>query len=322
MSLVLGLDSGGTKTLAALADESGQVVSLLGRGSLDPSAGDGWKSALAGLLEDMPELPSVRSAVFGLPFHGEIDAVSVEQIRVVRELMPIEPVVDNDVRIAFDGAFAGEAGALILAGTGSMAWASLAGPGDPHVRVGGWGDAFGDEGSAFWIGREALAATSRELDGRSPKTDFSQAVLSRLGVPASGLLAWCYGMARRRGAFASLAMLVSERADSGDATACAILDRAAQDLADALVAAWRQAAGDRPLRWTYAGGATASPFLMRCLRQRVGCEPVRRRLPPIGGALLRAAIDAGWAVGPAWLERLDRSLTTFPTPTEIDNQEA
>ncbi|MCB8836355.1 N-acetylglucosamine kinase [Aurantimonas sp. VKM B-3413] len=322
MSLILGLDSGGTKTLAALADESGRVVSLIGRASLDPSAGDGWKSALAGLLKDLPELPSVRSAVFGLPFHGEIEAVSAEQIRVVRELMPIEPVVDNDVRIAFDGAFAGEAGALILAGTGSMAWASLAGPDDPHVRVGGWGDAFGDEGSAFWIGREALAATSRELDGRSPKTGFSQAVLSRLGVPPSGLLAWCYGTTSRRGAFASLAALVSELADSGDATARAILDRAAMDLTDTLIAAWRQAAGERPLRWSYAGGVTASPYLMQSLRERVGCEPVHRRLPPIGGALYRAAIDAGWAVGPAWLERLERSLSEFPTTTETDNQEA
>ena len=280
---------------------------------------------LAGLLKDLPELPSVRSAVFGLPFHGEIEAISAEQIRVARDLMPIEPVVDNDVRIAFDGAFAGEAGALILAGTGSMAWASLAGPDDPHVRVGGWGDAFGDEGSAFWIGREALAATSRELDGRSPETGFSQAVLSRLGVSPSGLLAWCYGTASRaRSVRGALAALVSELADSGDATARAILDRAAQDLADALVAAWRQAAGERPLRWSYAGGVTASPYLMRSLRERVGCEPVRRRLPPIGGALLRAAIDAGWAVGPAWLERLDRSLSEFPTTTttEIDNQEA
>ncbi|NDW06443.1 N-acetylglucosamine kinase [Jiella pacifica] len=322
MSLVLGLDSGGTKTLAALADESGRVVSLIGRASLDPSAGDGWKSTLAKLLKDIPELPSVRSAVFGLPFHGEIDAISAEQIRVARDLMPIDPVVDNDVRIAFDGAFAGEAGALILAGTGSMAWASLAGPGDPHVRVGGWGDAFGDEGSAYWIGREALAATSRELDGRSPTTGFSQAVLCRLGVTPSGLLAWCYGMASRRGAFASLAVLVSELADVGDTTARTILDEAATDLADALIAAWRQAAGERPLRWSCAGGATASSFLMQCLRQRVGCEPARRRLPPIGGALLRAAVDAGWAVGPAFLKRLDRSLSEFPTSTEIDNQEA
>ncbi|MEX6507560.1 N-acetylglucosamine kinase [Jiella sp. M17.18] len=322
MSLVLGVDSGGTKTLAALADESGKVVWLGRSPSLDPSGEAPWPSILQALLAGIPKLAEVAAAAFGLPFNGEVAAYTAEQERVVGQMMPALRVVDNDVRIAFDGAFAGKSGALILAGTGSMAWSSLNGPGDPHVRVGGWGDVFGDEGSAFWIGREALAAVSRELDGRAPNSGFSGAILRELAIDPSELIAWCYGRENRRSAVAGIAPTVSKLADEDDPTAAAILRSAAAELADTLLAAWRRAAGDRPLRWTYAGGVTASGFLMQRLQERVGRAPVAPRLPPVGGALYRAALKAGWRVTPAWLERLDASLRELSISTASPTLEA
>lgn len=242
-------------------------------------------------------------------------------MRVARDLLPIEPVVDNDVRIAFDGAFAGDSGALILAGTGSMAWASLNRPDDPHVRVGGWGNAFGDEGSAFWIGRESLNRLSRELDGRSVRSRFSAVFLQRLRLDPSELMAWCYSLEHRRWEFAQLATVTSELADAGDPTAQQILDRAGGELAETLLMAWRQAAGDRPLRWSYAGGVTASSAVMKRIRERVGCEPVTRRLPPIGGALFRAAVQARWDVTATWLEHVNASLHEFPAFVEHNYHE-
>ncbi|WP_157944513.1 N-acetylglucosamine kinase [Mangrovicella endophytica] len=322
MTLLLGVDSGGTKTLAALASRDGEVVQLIEAPSLDPSGGADWQLALRDLLGGLAELPQVSAAAFGLPFHGEIDAYSAEQLRVARSLMPIEPVVDNDVRIAFDGAFAGGAGALILAGTGSMAWASLAGPSDPHIRVGGWGDVFGDEGSAFWVGRETLSAISRELDGRSQQTAFSDAVLQRLGLRANELIAWCYGREQRRRDIAWLAIIVSQLADDGLEAARRLLQRAGDELADTLLTAWRRAAGDAPLRWSFAGGLTDSAIVMQRIEERAGCEPLPRRLPPVGGALCRAAIQAGWDVSPQWVERVNASLRRFPALTPMTQQEA
>ncbi|HET7413078.1 MAG TPA: BadF/BadG/BcrA/BcrD ATPase family protein [Pararhizobium sp.] len=322
MSLVLGVDSGGTKTLAALADRSGCVVSLIRCPSLDPSANDRWQASLAELVGRMPQLAAVSAAALGLPFHGEIDAYSTEQVRVARALLPVEPVVDNDVRIAFDGAFAGESGALILSGTGSMAWASLNGANDPQIRVGGWGDAFGDEGSAFWVGRESLACISRELDGRSSETSFSAEFLRRLDLRPTELMAWCYALQNRRREFAGLATVTAELAETGDPTARRIMHKAADALAETLLVAWRLAAGDRPLRWSFAGGMTTSSVVMQRIRERVGCEPTARRLPPIGGALYRAAVHARWEVTPAWLECVNASLHEFPAYVEQRNQEA
>lgn len=308
MDLVLGLDSGGTKTILAFANRSGKVmVSRRGPG-LDPSAGTGWATELENLLVMCPQNPA--AAVFGLPFHDEVQRYSDEQTTVARALIPGNTLVQNDVRIAFDGALAGKAGVLVLAGTGSMAWASLNAPSNPHVRVGGWGDAFGDEGSAYWIGREALGIVSRHLDGRISARAFGDGVLSALGVAPEDLIGWCYQLENRRVEFARLAVTVSALAEDGNPDARAILHAAADHLAAHIAAAWHQTKAERPLLWSYAGGVLSSAIVRQRIAATLGSDPVPPRLPPVGGALLRAALNAGWAIDDAWIDSLSASLNT------------
>ena len=313
MSLILGLDSGGTKTVLAFADRSGQVVSLRRGPGLDPSADRNWSRSLEALLKrgDQSPIQKVDAAVLGLPFHDEVQRYSDEQTAVASALIPGNTLVQNDVRIAFDGALAGKPGVLALAGTGSMAWASLNGPNDPHIRVGGWGDAFGDEGSAYWIGREALGVASRHLDGRVSAPEFCDGILSALGLRADELIGWCYALENRRMGFAKLALATSALAEAGNADAGAILHTAADHLTQHITAAWRQTKAEIPLRWSYAGGVFASAVVLQSVSQQVGCDPVPPRLPPVGGSLLRAAVNAGWRVDEAWITALAQSLTNL-----------
>jgi glucosamine kinase len=306
MSLILGLDSGGTKTILAIADRDGQVASLRRGPGLDPSNGSDWVIALKSLVAS--DAQGLDASVLGLPFHDEVKQYSDEQTSVARALIPGNTLVQNDVRIAFDGALAGKPGVLALAGTGSMIWASLNGPSDLHIRVGGWGDAFGDEGSAYCIGREALALVSRHLDGRASAPEFCKGMLSALALDPGELIGWCYALENRRMAFAELARTVSSLAEAGNADARVILHAAADHLAAHIKAAWRQTGSAEPLRWTYAGGVLSSAIVRDRIAAQVGLEPVAPRLPPVGGALLRAAENAGWAVDEAWLDRLSASL--------------
>jgi N-acetylglucosamine kinase len=309
MSLVLGVDSGGTKTVFALADRDGDVKLLrLGPG-LDPSAGADWEGGLESLLEQ--DAQGVEAAVLGLPFHDEVERYSQAQSSVAARLIPGNTLVQNDVRIAFDGALAGQPGVLVLAGTGSMAWASLNGPSDPHFRVGGWGDAFGDEGSAFWIGLQALSVVSRHLDRRNGAPEFSAGILAALNLLPGELIGWCYQLDNRRMAFAAIARTVSRLAEAGNADAKAILDAAADHLAAHITSAWAQTEAKMPLCWSYAGGVFASAIVKHRIVERVRVEPVAPCLPPIGGALLRAAANAGWAVDDGWINRLSGSLDTM-----------
>ena len=61
------------------------------------------------------------------------------------------------------GSLAGEDGINVISGTGSMTYGERHGTGH---RVGGWGELFGDEGSAYWIAAQGLNAFSRMSDGR------------------------------------------------------------------------------------------------------------------------------------------------------------
>lgn len=300
---ILGLDSGGTKTLAALADRSGTVVDLTFGAGLDPTADPAWPERLAAIVTP---LGPVDAAVLGLPFHGEMAALSARQTQVAQDLLGAAAVVLNDVAVAFEGAFGGSDGVLILAGTGSMAWAQ--GP-NGTTRCGGWGAAFGDEGSAYWIGREALALVSMDLDGRQPAAAFGHALLKALGIGPDDLIGWAYGQTNPRERVASVARHVAALAAT-DPDAKALMRRAAAHLTALGQAAARSCGAVAPLRWSYAGGVFSDPVLRQTVAAQIGSEPVRPGLPPVGGALLLAARTAGWTVDAKFTQRLNASLTS------------
>ena len=313
MDHVLGLDGGGTKTLSALADQTGRVVEIVHGPSLDPTAAGDWPDLLSRqLTRTLDGFGAPAAAVLGLPFHDEIRHFTAMQEEVAAGLLPNSRVaVENDVRIAFDGAFASGGGILLLAGTGSMAWASLNGPEDRHYRIGGCGDVFGDEGSAFWIGRESLTIASQALDGRLPEAKpFAQALLRRLSIPAEGLIDWVYSIDNPRTAIADIARLTAAIAESGCATAKAIIDRACDHLARHVAAAEQCLAypDGRRADWSYAGGVFGNAAILDGVRRRIGTMPVDPVLPPIGGALLHAARLAGWPVDAGFIGRLKVSL--------------
>ena len=308
IGLVLGLDGGGSKTFAATADPSGRIVAAVAGAGIDPTTGPDWEEGLAALIAP---LGPVDAAVLGLPFHGEIPAISARQVAVAKALAGPQARVLNDVAVAFSGALAGQDGVLILAGTGSMAWAR--GP-QGEVRCGGWGNAFGDEGSAFWIGREALALVSQHLDGRQNAPAFATGLLARLHLDAAGLIGWVYDQPLQRARIASVAVHVSGLAAAGEGHAQTLLDRAAGHLADLGLAAGKAGGAALPLCWSYAGGVFQNEYLRDRVASRLAGPPIPPRLPPLGGGLLLAARAAGWPIDSAFLSRLATSLRQSTLP--------
>lgn len=314
MTLILGLDGGGTGSRMALADAGGNVLSLVSGPGLDPSADPDWPGRLAHLTDGVG--PTLAGAVLGLPFHGELQAESLAQSQAATRLCGPMARVVNDVAVAAVGALAGQNGVVILSGTGSMAWAIH---GQVSARAGGFGPAFGDEGSAFDIGRQALQRTSWHLDGRMPAPALAQAILARLGCGAQGLIEWAHGPKGSRAAIAALARDVDTLAQSGDSTADAILADAARHLASQARAAARLADLPAAFDWTHAGGTFASTGLLHHLAQALARPPLPPRLPPIGGALLMAALDAGLPVTDRFLDTLARSLSQAAALQEHPN---
>lgn len=289
----MGLDGGGSKTALAYLHVSGALAGPFVGPGVNPFDQPAWEARLAELLAAHPAPGPLAHATLGLPGYGEAPEVSGQQRAACAALLPAPHSVMNDVEAAFRGAFGDAPGALLLAGTGSMVWAS---DGAQTVRSGGWGDAFGDEGSAYWIGRQALSLASRALDGRWPDAAFAPALLSPvLGTAPdqARVLAWTYGLPHLRSGVAALARGVDRLAEEGQPTAQGLLRDAAELLADHVRAArGRLAAPELP--WSGAGSVLGSRTLGGHLRVLLG-DPVPARLPPLGGALAHAAREAGWS---------------------------
>jgi N-acetylglucosamine kinase-like BadF-type ATPase len=314
--LVLGLDGGGSKTLVALADTTGAIVGAARGPGINPMDNPNWRRELGAVLATVgADRAAVTAAAFGLPAYGEVAAVARTQEAAVAELLGGGKAdILNDVDLAQYGAFAGEPGILILSGSGSMAWARE-GQGRCY-RVGGWGEAIGDEGSAFWIGMRAIALVSQDIDGRARARGLTSALFAHLGLdpatPMDSLTGWVAGLAHRRSGVAALAELVAAQAAAGDADAMAILEAAAAELARHVTAIAAQVPGGATLPWSYAGGTFRSLLLLDAVARRIGRPPLPPRLPPIGGALLRAARRAGWAPNAGWIDRLAAAIADHP----------
>lgn len=299
--LALGVDGGGTKTEAWLArfEHTGATV-VLGRGragSSNPRA-VGMETALANLgaaidaaWADAKLDPAVvDGAVLAMSGAGQV-AVQ-EQIAawatergVARQLWfkhDAEPVLAEGTPDGW--------GIALIVGTGSAA----IGCGPDHQRrvVGGWGYHYGDEGSAYWIGRRALESISRAADGRIPATGLTPAILDRLKVddPRAALGA-LEKLGNVRGAIASLADAVESVARNGDVTAARIVDQAAEELATMVAALAEQLSLGQEFPLALAGGVICGSELLRnrlqaALNARsLAPNPIKLVPHPVAGCL-------------------------------------
>ncbi|MFC4455442.1 N-acetylglucosamine kinase [Deinococcus sonorensis] len=314
---VLGVDGGGSHTRAALAAPDGHVQGPWTVGGSNPNDQPRWAEHLTELLRPLLEAtPDLQAATLGLAGYGELapGRAATEQLLagLLPEALPRELL--NDVQIAHFGALGGGPGVLLLAGTGSIAW-GRDGAGQER-RVGGWGFSFGDEGSGAWLGREALGLISRTLDGRADAQALTTALLAALGLerdPAyltRPLLGWVQAQAHPRSAIAQLARPLADLAAQGDPDALALLERAGQQLAAHVRACAAALRLDVPARWSAAGSVATSPLVLDATERALPeFERVPPLLPPLGGALLRAAGLAGWPVPDRWTTEVARQLS-------------
>jgi N-acetylglucosamine kinase-like BadF-type ATPase len=312
-ALILGIDGGGSKALVALADKSGQVLKVSRSAGVNPMDNRDWRERLAAHLKDFAGTPGLAGIGAAMPAYGEVAHLSAEQRGAVAAAFGTVPQrVLNDVDAAQIGAFAGGPGILILAGTGSMAWARDAA--GKSYRVGGWGETIGDEGSGYWIGRRVLGLVSQSLDGRAAPTRLVDVVFKALKLdpadPVNGLEGWVSRLTHPRSEISALAAFCGRTAEAGDAGAVAILEEAADELARHFRAIARLAGATLP--WSYAGGTFNSRVLREAVTSRIGSPPKPPLLPPIGGALLAAAQHLDWPVHPAWIERLAAAIEAMP----------
>lgn len=236
MPVYVGIDGGGTRTTAVATDAAGRELARVEGepglvSTLEPAAGAGTLARVARRAADAAGASSGPLAGLCCALAGagrEPERMALEE--ALRATGVAERVrVTTDAEGAMADAFAEGAGILVIAGTGSIAWARD-GRGRT-ARTGGWGVLLGDEGSGYAIGLAALRAVARAHDGRSFRTTLTGAVLAHAGVRApEELIGWA--AAASKGEVGSLAPAVFAAAAEGDEPARALLRQAATELAD------------------------------------------------------------------------------------------
>lgn len=305
MRIVVGVDGGGSRTRAVVADETGTTVGTAEGGPSAVRPGDVERSAAAiatvvadalAAAEHGGTAPTVLSVgVAGVGREPERHAL--ERALVARGLAD-EVVVQPDAVVALEDAFGDSAGILLIAGTGSIAYGR--GPTGTVARCGGWGPVCGDEGSGAWIGRRALSVVTAAADGREPETALTGVVVTAAEVSSvEDLIGWAASATPAD--LASLAPAVLQCADSGNARAVAIASFATEELVLHVVALARRLFTDErasaPV--ALAGGLLArrSPLRTRLehrLKSAVpGAQLDPREIDPVRGAVRMALRTAG-----------------------------
>lgn len=231
MSIVIGVDAGGTATTAAVWRDGtplGRAVG--GAGAVRPTRAVAAATRIADTVRTaLSEARLLRGDVLVVGAAGVGRDEERQELRGALRNHDLADrlVITTDVELVLAAAFGTGPGIVLIAGTGSIAVARRA---DGSVaRAGGHGWQIGDEGGGYWIGRMALQALARAHDGRGAATTLLEAIgpIVRL-TSFPEVVRWSVTAAPNE--VAALVPGVAAAAAGGDAMAIAILDRATEEL--------------------------------------------------------------------------------------------
>lgn len=233
MTLVLGIDGGGTGCRAALAAASGRV---LGRGSGGPA---NIRTDLEGSRRNIlqaverafadagcePALITSTDALLGLAGAN----VGDYRTRLMAMLPFRRSVVQTDAEVSLEGALGSHDGAIAALGTGSVFLSRIGGR---LRRIGGWGFMVGDLGSGARIGRDLLQEALLAHDGVHRRSALTDAVLQRFGGDPGKVVE--FTATAQPADYGAFAPEVFDHADAEDEVGRKLVARAVADVNEAL----------------------------------------------------------------------------------------
>lgn len=257
--LWLAIEGGGSKTRLVLADTAGSVLARQVGGASsrlylqerDYKAYASRMRALLGNIKNAANAVSGRVTVVGLAAPMVPELVT----ELVRETLgEVEFIFSSEGAVALachDLSW----GVSMVAGTGATCVA-VNEQGEDAI-CGGFGPQFGDEGSGYWIGREAIAAAMREKDGRGPKTALTHALCAFYDISHIMEIYKYRGPGGHVAGpkVASCVPVVFETARTGDPVARTVCRRAGHALGHTIVATVNRAQlGRQPVPVVFTGG--------------------------------------------------------------------
>lgn len=280
---LIGVDGGGSGTRAVVQRVQGDGVA--GTGTSGPSAlGQGvaqaWDNVLAAVRRAFAEagwpVPAWRRCALTAGLSG----VSHGPWRDA--FLACDPGferldAETDSFAMLMGAHGGQPGAIVIAGTGSIAEALRAD--GSRATVGGWGYRVDDEGSGSWLGVRAVRHGLAAFDGRANPGPLARRVWMHCGDEREALQAWCNEAGQFE--FAQLARAVFD-CEQADPVAARLLQHATEALEELALAV--DPRGRLPLAISGSIGERLAPRMRPAVRSRI----VAPRAGAAEGALMLA----------------------------------
>lgn len=289
--LYIGIDGGGTKTAFGLFNDQGQLLDKIELSTCH-FLQVGYDGCAKCLQEGIHQLVSKHNIPcdelkigIGIAGYGKDQNVRIllEQ-HINATLHEFNYVLTNDIHIALIGALAGKDGIAVIAGTGAISMAQVK---NEIIRCGGWGFQLGDEGSAYWIGKQVLKHFCKQSDGRETKDELYDTIMKKfhLNNPYE-VISIINNFDNPRTEIAKLAKMCDELSDS-NRICTTILEEAGEHIA-LLVKGLKKYFNDKPLVTFYGGVFRSTTMKERFYQCLDFCEIVEPQNPAIYGAYLFA----------------------------------
>lgn len=260
MKYVIGIDGGGTKTLAYLGNLKGEIIATTSSGPSNyHSIGiNRTKQSLTQIVKTLCEYKDINIEdleIVSLGLAG-VDRPDDKEIvtKIIESIVPKSKIMlHNDVVSELVGANGKGYGIITISGTGSISY-GIDSKGK-SVRSGGWGHIVGDEGSGYDIGRKALVSILRAYDKRDKETVLTEKVLDFLNLKSvNDIIGYVYNKDITREHIAKIAPIVLSGANENDIASKNILNEAVDSLVEITETVINQLEFENTISLTYGGG--------------------------------------------------------------------
>lgn len=306
MEYVIGMDGGGTKTEAVLADSKGHILARAVVGPSNPNliSATELKRVYQTLLESLQKEVPVEFAKATQLFAGSAGVGNDETSRKVTDILRAITASEMKIQVESDAVNAlysgtyGEAGIVQIAGTGSITYGLN--EKRQQQRVGGWGYLFGDEGSGYDIGRNAISAVLDAKDGHGKPTLLTGMILEHFCAKDElDMVQKIYAYPAPKTSISPLTKIVFEAYKQTDAVAVTIVSKAAADMCSHIKTLYKQHFQQpQKIRIVLCGGvfeerSILPPLVEQGVSGISGTSICLPEIPPAGGSVIGAYLMSG-----------------------------
>lgn len=321
MEYVIGVDGGGTKTVAVIADNDGNIKASVETGPTNPNIVNGreLKSTFQRMFQKLKdqapkEFHHVTNVFAGMSGVGTKQK-QADIYMMITDLLPPSTCVhvEPDTMNALYSGTYGKPGIVQIAGTGSITH-GINKYGE-HFRIGGWGYLFGDEGSGYDLGRRAIIAVLQSEDGLGAKTLLTELLFKHFNVTSGReLLEKIYTRKRPKDGISALTKIIFHAYNQQDSVTSNFIHNIAKQLSFHITTVYNQLFEDHEqIQVVLVGGVfSVKEILPSLVKKELKSTPSISvcipNLSPVGGSVVGAFLQQQKVLHKRVIENIKYSL--------------